>query len=222
MKPKHLSKHYGDQFQDQSVVDRYRKRPAYAAEVFDVLSAQLPTQAQLFDIGCGTGEIAIPLAQRGYQVTGVDPSRAMIEQAQLLSHRVTWQCAYAEAIEFPNSLDLIVTANSLHWMDWPVVFPKFSRALKSKHGQLAVITGGDLTAYAGEAEVMKLVAAYSTNQDFKPFSLVTLITEAGYFKIDHAITTQATALQQSVEDFIDSIHARNGFSIEIYLAIDAI
>ena len=36
----------------------------------------------ILDLGCGTGGHAIPLAQRGYQVTGVDISAEMLAQAQ--------------------------------------------------------------------------------------------------------------------------------------------
>jgi len=36
---------------------------------------------RILDIGCGTGEHAIMLSRRGYQVTGVDASKGMIEQA---------------------------------------------------------------------------------------------------------------------------------------------
>jgi len=36
----------------------------------------------ILDVGCGTGNHAIPLAQRGYSVTGVDRSPAMLENAR--------------------------------------------------------------------------------------------------------------------------------------------
>jgi SAM-dependent methyltransferase len=36
----------------------------------------------ILDLGCGTGNHAIPLARRGYQVTGVDRSPDMLAQAQ--------------------------------------------------------------------------------------------------------------------------------------------
>jgi len=36
---------------------------------------------RILDIGCGTGEHAIMLSRRGYQVTGIDVSKEMIEQA---------------------------------------------------------------------------------------------------------------------------------------------
>lgn len=37
---------------------------------------------RLLDLGCGTGSISIPLAQKGYQVTGVDLSEEMLAFAQ--------------------------------------------------------------------------------------------------------------------------------------------
>ena len=37
---------------------------------------------RLLDLGCGTGSISIPLAQKGYQVTGVDLSEEMLAVAQ--------------------------------------------------------------------------------------------------------------------------------------------
>ncbi|WP_139490415.1 class I SAM-dependent DNA methyltransferase [Brevibacillus dissolubilis] len=36
----------------------------------------------IIDLGCGTGNIAIPLAQKGYQVTGVDLSSEMLTAAE--------------------------------------------------------------------------------------------------------------------------------------------
>ena len=35
----------------------------------------------LLDLGCGTGNHALPLAQRGYEVVGVDRSARMLESA---------------------------------------------------------------------------------------------------------------------------------------------
>lgn len=89
MKPFHLSKSYGDQFQDRSLVEHYRKRPAYPAARFDLLVASLPENAHIVDLGCGTGVISIPLAERGMQVTGDDPSVAIIELAKFRRQRVS-------------------------------------------------------------------------------------------------------------------------------------
>lgn len=49
---------------------------------FDFYIQELPnTPAALLDIGCGTGTFALDLANRGYEVTAVDPAPQMIARA---------------------------------------------------------------------------------------------------------------------------------------------
>ena len=54
----------------------------------------LPAGAAVEDLGCGRGRHAIPLAQRGYEVTGVDLSDKMLRLARIRSEkdgvRVEW------------------------------------------------------------------------------------------------------------------------------------
>jgi SAM-dependent methyltransferase len=52
-------------------------QPALAA----VLDEELPGQ-RVLDIGCGSGELAIALARRGYEVTGIDFSPVAIDLAR--------------------------------------------------------------------------------------------------------------------------------------------
>ncbi|MBU1748701.1 MAG: methyltransferase domain-containing protein [Chloroflexi bacterium] len=47
-----------------------------------VLELERAGAARVLDVACGTGQHAIALAQRGYQVTGTDLSAPMIEQAR--------------------------------------------------------------------------------------------------------------------------------------------
>lgn len=42
----------------------------------------------ILDLGCGTGGHAIPLAQRGYHVTGIDRSEAMLKNAEEKAQRL--------------------------------------------------------------------------------------------------------------------------------------
>lgn len=42
----------------------------------------LPPGGHILDVGCGTGRHAVLLAQRGYQVTGVDLSSSMLDEAK--------------------------------------------------------------------------------------------------------------------------------------------
>src|SRR5690242_15658683 len=43
-------------------------------------AVDVPAGAQVVDLGCGTGQISLPLALRGAQVLAVDVSSAMIRQ----------------------------------------------------------------------------------------------------------------------------------------------
>jgi cyclopropane fatty-acyl-phospholipid synthase-like methyltransferase len=42
----------------------------------------LPPGARMLDLACGWGRIALPLAQRGYRVTGLDLSEAFVDRAR--------------------------------------------------------------------------------------------------------------------------------------------
>ena len=57
----------------------YLKRLRFVHEHASAISAQT-----VLDIGCGNGsQLAIPLGQLGYRVTGIDPHKASIERAQM-------------------------------------------------------------------------------------------------------------------------------------------
>ena len=212
-KPANLSREYGAQFQDKSMAKHYRKRPPYADELFDFLTRLVPENARLLDVGCGTGEIAIPLAQRGMTVTAIDASQAMLDIASQSETKVRWINATVEDFEFTNPFDLITCANSLHWLDWHTVMPKFSKLL-SHNGLMAVIHGGDLKGLKNESKIIELISQFSTNQDYQPFNLFDELIERGLFKPVGFHQTKPIHITQPLDDYIASFHSRNGFSIE--------
>src|SRR5688572_4524778 len=57
--------------------DRYR--PSYPSDLVDWLIAKtgLVVPATVADIGCGTGISSRRFAERGFQVTGIEPNHAM-------------------------------------------------------------------------------------------------------------------------------------------------
>lgn len=70
--------------------------------------------ASVLDIGCGTGVFALLLADRGTEVTGVDPARASLDVARAKpgGDRVRWICGDATALP-PLQVDLAtMTANA--------------------------------------------------------------------------------------------------------------
>jgi predicted O-methyltransferase YrrM len=61
-----------------------RARPTYPPQIFDDLGviAQLSLSARVLEIGCGTGQGTLPLAQRGYAVTCVELGQQLAAVAQ--------------------------------------------------------------------------------------------------------------------------------------------
>lgn len=85
-----------------------------------------PAPAKVLDIGCGSGFFTFLLAQVGYEVTGIDLSAAMIDEARRQAKReaekmrkaggyARFEVMNAEAPAFPyHSFDAIVSRN-LTW-----------------------------------------------------------------------------------------------------------
>jgi hypothetical protein len=105
---------------------------------------------------------------------------------------------------------LIVAAASLHWMDWPVVMRRFAEML-TPHGLLA------LTGEGWEPHPWNygpIYAKYSTTRDYLPYSLIDELTSRGFFEKVGEQQTQSVFWQQSVADYVESFHARNGLSCD--------
>jgi SAM-dependent methyltransferase len=64
----------------------------------------------ILDMGCGTGRLAIALAERGHRVTGADPSDGMMRVARRRpgTERVRWIDSDAAALALQERFDLII------------------------------------------------------------------------------------------------------------------
>lgn len=68
----------------------------------------------LLDVGCGTGQHAIEMVQRGYTVTGVDLSQHMLDLAaeksnpQLTSNSPRWLCGDIRSFEAVDQFDVAI------------------------------------------------------------------------------------------------------------------
>jgi SAM-dependent methyltransferase len=97
-------------------------RLAAIYDTFDGDRADLDTYAamveefsarRILDIGCGTGAFACMLAQRGLEVTGVDPALASLDvaRAKPFADRVTWIHGTASNVPALHSDLAVMTGN---------------------------------------------------------------------------------------------------------------
>jgi SAM-dependent methyltransferase len=65
---------------------------------------------RVLDVGCGTGRLAVALAEAGHRVTGVDPAAAMLDVARARDHHaaVHWVHGDIGEIDGTQAFDLIV------------------------------------------------------------------------------------------------------------------
>ncbi|HWF44740.1 MAG TPA: methyltransferase domain-containing protein [Candidatus Kapabacteria bacterium] len=118
---------------------RFKRRLERIAKFFGRILPQSAGHA--LDVGCGSGVFSRYLAERGWAVTAIDASSAMIEAAKAASHDRSieyWQSTI-EAFDAPNRhFDTIVALSMLEYVDDDeAVIEKFKRLL-SKGGVLIV------------------------------------------------------------------------------------
>jgi ubiquinone/menaquinone biosynthesis C-methylase UbiE len=86
----------------------------------------------ILDVGCGTGRLAVVLAQRhGASVTGLDPSSEMLAVAQERAPSGRWVLGYAEALPFADrAFERAVSSLVIHHLDRGTAFPEVRRVLQ--------------------------------------------------------------------------------------------
>jgi hypothetical protein len=115
-----------------------------------------------------------------------------------------------EEVSFTSPYNLITAGNSLHWMDWPVVMPRFGELL-SPQGVLAIVELGSEPAPWQEA-LREIFRRYSTNPGFQAFNLIDELTRRGLFDRRGQQRSASAPFEQPVEAYIESFHARSSFS----------
>ena len=219
--PKQFRYTFSSIFQDESVVRAYQYRPRYPAEIFDLLADLLPAQRRpraVLDAGCGTGFVARPLAPLVERVDAVDFSAAAIREGRRLpggDHpHLRWMEGPIESVAVSPPYCLITAGVSIHWFDWDLVFPRFARLLAPDGLFVAVGMRHDKPNWMRE-ELGPVFARYSMNRDFVPYSAAEILAqleERGLFRQMGSAQTDAVEWKQPISEWVESIHARNGFS----------
>jgi SAM-dependent methyltransferase len=151
-------------------------RPGYPEQVFDDLAelARLPEAARIVEIGCGTGQATIPLAERGYRVTCVELGEQLAAFARRkLSAFPSVEIVNADFEEWQPGeagYDAVVAFTAFHWLD-PELRYANSAALLRPGGSLAVVATQHVLTEDGDqffAEVQEDYVALTDEQDESP------------------------------------------------------
>lgn len=121
----------------------------YGESVMDLLA---PKKGEhILDAGCGTGDLANQLYQRGAHVMGIDQSENMIHQAQHKYPDITFKVQDMLTFADHDTFDAVFSNATLHWIKQP------KQALQAIYNSLH--TGGRLVAELGGKGNVQLITA---------------------------------------------------------------
>ena len=135
-----------------------RARPGYLPALFDELAgvAGVGPGCRVLEIGCGTGQATVPLAERDCRIVAVELGAAMAAVARRnLARFPAVEVAVAAFQDWPlppEPFDVVVAATAWHWLDPAVRVAKAAAALRPG-GTLATVAthhvaGGDAVGSA--------------------------------------------------------------------------
>jgi trans-aconitate methyltransferase len=148
------------------------------------------------------------------ELDAVDFSHSMIETGKTLPNgnnpRLNGIEGAVETAALHPPYALITAGQSLHWMDWYVVMPRFAEML-TPNGRLAIL-GLNYSPQPWDEELYAIINHYSTNQDYQPYDLIDELTKRRLFEEHGRQDTAPTRFVQSREHYLESWHSRNGLS----------
>jgi len=131
-----IAKEYAKEFFDE-LVEKPLDRILY-----DFFGEKLKDKAKCLEIGCGPGEVSNYLFSKGAEITGIDKSKAMIDEAKKLNSRIKFMQGDVFNLPFGNGeIDGIVAPYLIVNFDNTEVQKSFSEMERvlAHGGQLLIV-----------------------------------------------------------------------------------
>lgn len=141
----------------------------------ELLASVLPgAPAAVVDVGCGTGSLAVLLAEAGHRVTGLDSSAGMlaVARAKAAAARVSVPLVYGDASRPPlqrGTFDVVLVRHVLWALPDPQAAVGGWVRLLRPHGRLVLIEGRwDTGAGLSASECGELVRRQGRTVEVRP------------------------------------------------------
>lgn len=208
-------------YQDARIAAIYELANPLAPDADFYLSLAGQPSCTVLDLGCGTGTLCCALAERGHQVTGVDPAAAMLSIARTkpYAERAEWVESSAQIYRSNRRFDLIVMGGHtfqvlLSDADALAVLDTM-RLHVNEHGRIAFETRNPRIDWVNEwngrrrtlpgDEIVEKLKVTDTNDEFVSF-------ETSYQLPDTTITTSST-LRFPSREHIQSLIEGSGLAV---------
>jgi SAM-dependent methyltransferase len=100
-------------------------RPRYPEDIVEHIIAfsAIPAHGRVLEVGCGSGQMTLPFAKRGYTVVALDQGERLAALAarhcQPYPRVRVVSCAFESWQDNANSFDLFLSAQAFHWIAPP-------------------------------------------------------------------------------------------------------
>jgi SAM-dependent methyltransferase len=147
-------------------------------------TGQLDSASQALDVGCGTGNYTLALAEAvGCSCWGIEPSQQMLAQARERASSIHFKLGWAEHLDYPaESFDMVFSVDVIHHVsDRPAYFREAYRVLR-KSGRLCTVT--DSESIIRQRQPLSLYFPETVEVDLQRYPRISdlrkMVAEAGF------------------------------------------
>lgn len=163
-----------------------KKRQTVAACQLEFIHARCPHAGRLLDIGCGDASFARPMAQRGWDVVGLDPALTRSVTEEFAPGRLSLQCHSVAELPAAQLFDLITLWDVVEHVERPDELLQQAAAHLAPSGILIAETGN----YQSAQRILSQGRWWNYQLDhrwyFAPPQLEALLRQAGLQHIELA------------------------------------
>ena len=201
------------QWNGKKYADDFNFVPQYGEAVLDLIT--LPNGSFAVDLGCGNGALTAKLAERGYDVLGIDDSTEMLELAAQQHPYLSFRKENALTFRLDQPADIVFSNAVFHWINeenQQMMLNNIAANLRTG-GELITEFGGYGCAAAVHSTLARLFADrgldYAFEFYFPTIGMYAPMLEAAGLRVEFAVLFDRPTQQKSDDGLADWIRMFN-------------